>query len=250
MECVFGCLSLVDRFITFDDPSETPTPRWAQTEFVCELREDDAALVSNAHGGVLDLVAALGVRYQQAIRLDGAGNKISTFGDDGTENSRLWGPEWGEVLLFDADPGNDRTVLLSARSLLSDSGGVLTLFRHDGAAQGVTFAGGGGSGGIGQIYNNAANITVTLDGDDGNGHSLMVFSRSDGTDTVTIEAAETSTQGAAIKLFDSAGTPTTGASPIFAPRDALAIRRSSSANDRLPLATYCDLREAPPASAG
>lgn len=145
---------------------------------------------------------------QQAIRLDGAGNKISTFGDDGTENSRLWGPDWGEVLLFDADPGNDRTVLLSARTLLSDSGGVLTLFRHDGAAQGVTFAGGGGSGGIGQIYNNAANITVTLDGDDGNGHSLMVFSRSDGTDTVTIEAAETSTQGAAIKLFDSAGTKT------------------------------------------
>lgn len=64
-----------------------------------------------------------GVQAQQTIQLSGASSQISTFGSDGLEQIRLWGPSWGEILLND-DTGNNTTVLLSATS---NSGGSLSL---------------------------------------------------------------------------------------------------------------------------
>jgi|GEM_PF-6343027 len=53
------------------------------------------------------------------------GHRLSTFGGDGQEQIRLWGPSWGEILLWDSDPTNDLNVVLSANS---SAGGSLDLF--------------------------------------------------------------------------------------------------------------------------
>jgi hypothetical protein len=51
-------------------------------------------------------------------------SQISTFGSDGLEQIRLWGEEWGELLLHDNRSGNSLTAVLSAGQ---NSGGLLIL---------------------------------------------------------------------------------------------------------------------------
>ncbi len=69
----------------------------------------------------------------QSIELDGNDHRINTWGAGGAERIRLWGPAWGEMLLFDG-LGNNETVRLSAGPDLilpgsdyHESGGQLTL---------------------------------------------------------------------------------------------------------------------------
>lgn len=50
--------------------------------------------------------------------------RFSTFGSDGLEQTRLWGDEWGELVLFNSSPQNGPSVLLSANGA---SGGLLVL---------------------------------------------------------------------------------------------------------------------------
>jgi len=64
-----------------------------------------------------------GVMAQASVELSGSAHRISTYGLDGLEQIRLWGPSWGEILLND-DTDNNTTVLLSATS---NSGGLLQL---------------------------------------------------------------------------------------------------------------------------
>jgi hypothetical protein len=64
------------------------------------------------------------------LRIDVSAAQLSTYGTDGLEQIRLWGGSWGEILLYDSDVTNDRTVRLSANS---SNGGALELTDGDGA---------------------------------------------------------------------------------------------------------------------
>lgn len=64
-----------------------------------------------------------------AIKLDGTGNQISVFGDDGLEQARLWGPSYGELLLNNSLPGNATAVRLTAQGA---TGGQLDLNNTNG----------------------------------------------------------------------------------------------------------------------
>lgn len=52
------------------------------------------------------------------------GSRISTYGDDGLEQIRLWGEARGELLLFDGTPENNLTAVLTAGN---NDGGKLSL---------------------------------------------------------------------------------------------------------------------------
>lgn len=241
-----------------------------------------------------------GSQAQPTVTLDGSGSRISTYGADGLEQIRLYGPSWGELWLHDSGVGNERTVFLSATSnsggqmTLSDTnaaqrvflsapttGGTITL--SDSSTGSAVFMNGGtgtieskgdimrvagiggavqaalgtngsnqgalrtydasgdqtvvigsngtaNSGGLANIHMaNSIWPGVTVDGDDGNSGRITVFRAnnddsiiidsdsvgsagqismqdSDGSETVEIIAAETSTTGAQIALRNAAGT--------------------------------------------
>jgi len=158
----------------------------------------------HVNGGASEIILTDG--SQTAIELDGLANRISTYGNDGQENARMWGSSWGEILLYDSDASNDRTVSLAARSFFGDSGGLLTLFNNDATATGVSLVGGSGSGGFGWFYNDPGDVTVTVDGDDGDGGGRV--SLQDGTqETVRLDGNGVN-GGGEVVLWNSAGTPT------------------------------------------
>ena len=102
-----------------------------------------------------------------AITLNGSANQISTFGDDGLEQTRLWGPSYGELLLFNSLANNQTAVNLTAqgttggrlslnntngssRAILEgeNAGGLLTLYQSDGAVGAVLYGSDSGSGAL------------------------------------------------------------------------------------------------------
>ncbi len=111
-----------------------------------EELDDSIELGTTTANGTLSLWSA--ANDVRSIKLEGASHKVSTWGSDGNERVRLWGPAWGEALLFDGT-GNDRTVRLSAgpTSILPgfsdffEFGGQLTL--SDAAGADSIFLGGG-----------------------------------------------------------------------------------------------------------
>jgi hypothetical protein len=128
-----------------------------------------------------------------AISLMGLDNRISTFGDDGAEQIRLWGPSWGQIWLRNSTPANAIAVDLdangSAGGLLSlrntnglvraqiagaNTGGALTLYQADGGT-GVFVD--GDDTGAGSLLVNSTNARprIFLDGNDGNGGAIWVY---------------------------------------------------------------------------
>ncbi|MCI0596313.1 MAG: hypothetical protein L0Z48_07195 [candidate division Zixibacteria bacterium] len=86
-------------------------------------------------GGELELNDTNG---DLTIDLLGGISQISTYGSDGLEQFRLWGPSYGEILLHDADVTNDLTVRLTANG---SSGGELEL-RSDNGTLAIDLHGG------------------------------------------------------------------------------------------------------------
>ncbi len=90
---------------------------------------------NGSSGGELELNDTDG---NLTIDLLGGQSQISTYGSDGLEQFRVWGPSYGEVLLHDADPTNDLTVRLTANSSsggelrLTDDNQILTIDLHGG----------------------------------------------------------------------------------------------------------------------
>jgi hypothetical protein len=82
--------------------------------------QNRAVLGGGSAGGDLSLFNSSSTRTIQA---NGAASQFSTYGSDGQERVRLWGPLYGEVLLFD-QVGHTETVHLSANA---NSGGQLFL---------------------------------------------------------------------------------------------------------------------------
>ncbi|MEE9296173.1 MAG: hypothetical protein V3W34_14600 [Phycisphaerae bacterium] len=137
------------------------------------------------------------------ITLDGSGHRLTTYGSDGLEQIRLWGPSFGEILLYNSSVSNDRTVMLSATG---GSGGELRVFRNDGGIDGVLLSGGTTSGGAGFFFNSSAAPTIELDGDEGDGGAL--FTMSDGFQTTIDLDANAGGGGAGIILSNSAHVDT------------------------------------------
>jgi hypothetical protein len=182
---------------------------------------------SNAVGR-LDIYRALSSNAP-AISLLGSANQISTFGDDGLEQIRLWGPTWGEVLLFDSAPANHQVVRLSANG---SAGGLLQLsstnanpniemrgefsagddaawvtFRDAGAER-ISFAARNdstGRGGLIDVKNDSAANTLRLVGDTGSGRGAMeVYNGS-----TLVGDFQAHAGGAWIHTYDESGALTT-----------------------------------------
>jgi hypothetical protein len=47
------------------------------------------------------------------IKTDPGSHALVTYGADGGEQTRLWGPSWGQLQLFDSDPTNDLEMVVS-----------------------------------------------------------------------------------------------------------------------------------------
>jgi len=173
-----------------------------------------------------------------AISLIGSANQISTFGDDGTEQVRLGGPSWGEVLLFDSTPSNHLVVNLSANN---NGGGRLLLYDTNGPANGLgslnvdlraevapgsrsawaSFNDNGaerialaarngatGRGGLIDVKNDGSFNTIKLTGDTGGGQGQIAMVRTNGSNTVEIRASELGDDGAELVLRNADGVAT------------------------------------------
>ena len=57
--------------------------------------------------------------------------RISTYGQDGQEQIRFWGESWGEIFLFDENPANNLSAILTTNG--SSGGAELVLDGDDGA---------------------------------------------------------------------------------------------------------------------
>jgi hypothetical protein len=130
--------------VTVNPPAAELTPRMPITAVPYAYRVDRVAsaelddsidLGTTAVNGLLNLYRT--AANTPGITLTGGASQISTFGSDGLEQIRLWGPSWGEILLMDSSAlTNDRTVLLSAGN---NTGGSLTLYDPSAAIPGNVY---------------------------------------------------------------------------------------------------------------
>jgi hypothetical protein len=148
----------------------------------------------------------------ESIELNGDGHRISTYGSDGLEQIRLYGPSWGEINLFD-NTGNNETVEISADCgnvsfpiiCLGDIGGSITLRNNLGQTR-VHVYGGGSSV---TTYQSDGGVGAVLDGDGFGGNGLFSVYAADGTtETVELIGAETTTTGASLIMRNALGNST------------------------------------------
>lgn len=165
--------------------------------------------------GRLDVFTANAASNQPAIVLNGTDNSIRTYGSDGLEQIRLWGPTWGELFLFNSLANNAPAAMLTAngggggRLYLNNSdgvamtrldglntGGTLSMYQSDGSlgsflssagslslynTNGSTraYLVGNSSGGSLSLYNANGNTGAFLDGDNG-GYGLFSLRSTNG----------------------------------------------------------------------
>ncbi|SPE54681.1 exported hypothetical protein [Verrucomicrobia bacterium] len=123
------------------------------------------ALIFGAdNGGLVQLFRPSGTN---TVTLFGNGSQISTYGNDGLERVRLWGPSYGEVLLKNDLPGNQVAVQLSADG---SSGGILYLNNTNGSPRAQVS--GANNGGLVQLFQASGINTVTLFG---NGSQISTY---------------------------------------------------------------------------
>lgn len=158
------------------------------------------------------------------ITLNETSARISTYGSNGNEKIRLYGPSWGELWLHDSID-NDRTVFISAglnnggsadfttadgsNSInLSGSGGTLRTYQTNGNTAVVVGRAGDGAGFLNAHLLNSIWAGVTIDGWDGNSGTIQVnkINGTGFTNTVDIDA-DAGDGGALVRLGD--GTRTT-----------------------------------------
>jgi hypothetical protein len=165
-----------------------------------------------------------GLMAQESIELVGSAHRISTYGSDGLEQIRLWGPTFGEIQLHDSTD-NDITVLLSATS---NSGGLLSLRDPDGVEK-VSVDGGTGrietQGGLYATTSVGTNVAslervntnsmgrLTLGTPNGvtravlDGTGKLSLNGTNGVTRIAMDPTGAANAGA-ISVFDADGTPT------------------------------------------
>ena len=120
-----------------------------------------ASLQGGNSGGSLQLFQADG---RNGVSLLANGGQISTYGSDGQEQIRLWGPSYGEILLHNDALANQTAVQLSANG---SQGGYLSLNDVNGVSRALLR--GLNSGGVLTLSKSDGTVTVTLQADDGLG---------------------------------------------------------------------------------
>ena len=95
-----------------------------------------------------------------AVSLIGSSSQISTYGSDGSEQIRLWGTTFGEMLLNNSLANNANAVTLSANG---SSGGFLALKNTN--AQNRAFLSGANSGGVLSLYQDDGTLGGNLSSD-------------------------------------------------------------------------------------
>ncbi len=139
-------------------------------------------------GGVVDVRDDT---LNTTVELNGTQHRVSTYGSDGLEQTRIGGTSWGVLQLRDNSPSNDMTVQINAGS---DLGGEVNLWDNTGGTRGVRLRGGTNSGGIVNVYNDNNQSTVTIDGDTGGDAASLVMS------DATIDKIDLNAENASITL--------------------------------------------------
>jgi hypothetical protein len=160
------------------------------------------------------------------VSIIGNGSQISTYGSDGLEQIRLWGPGYGELLLNNALVNNATAVNLTAqgstggrlslnntngssRAILEgeNTGGLLTLYTADGNAGAILYGNeGGGSGALSLRDTNGSPRFRAYGGPLSGRLDLL---DTNGTRTVLLEAAEGGgTAGSQLVMYQANGVAT------------------------------------------
>ncbi len=140
-----------------------------------------------------------------AITLFGGTSQISTYGADGQEQIRLWGPNYGELLLKNSLANNATAVNLTAqgstggrltlnntngsnRAILEgeNTGGTLTLYTADGNPGAILYGNEGAGSGTLSLRNTNGNARFRAYGGPSSGRMLAY--NTDGQETVDIDA--------------------------------------------------------------
>jgi hypothetical protein len=172
---------------------------------------DDLDLGSSMIDGRLDIFKTSA--GTAAISLIGNSSQISTYGSDGLEQARLWGPGWGELLLHDNTTDNNTTAQLLAHETVFLGFPFPTLLQSPGGALKLTLGStnrvylkAGSSGGQLSLYQNDGGLGVLIDGDDAGAGSISVRS-TNGSTRVLIDGLSTS-GGGEVSVNDFDGTKT------------------------------------------
>lgn len=136
---------------------------WLEVTFDGEVLDPLTRVVSNLYSATADLLethsgsspSRIGIRTTSS-------HQLSQYGSDGGEQGRLWGPNWGELIL-DAAAINGTTddVLLTSNN---GDGGVLQLRKAAGLAGASLRGGSPGSGATLGLTDAVGSTTVFLDG--------------------------------------------------------------------------------------
>lgn len=188
---------------TVPDGSITATKLAAGAITSASLSNNLALGTSNSLNGRLDVYRT--AANTPGVSLIGGNSQISTYGTDGLEQIRLWGPSYGEVLLNNSLADNATAARLTAngstggllelrntngvnRATLSgaNSGGSMTLYAADGSI-GVQALGDSGGAGYLSVRGTNGSTRASMDGSDNGGGSVRLY-ENDGTETITLTA--------------------------------------------------------------
>ncbi len=177
--------------------------------------------VSNVNGRLDVFATSVGT---PSISLVGSANQISTYGDDGLEQIRLWGPTYGEILLNNSLSNNAQAVRLTANGALGgslylnntnssvraqlqglNSGGSLSLYQADGAL-GVFIDGDSAGSGFMSLRNTNGSTRISLYGQGTGGAGEISVNDTNGTQTLQMLGQSGANLGAKITLRQDSGT--------------------------------------------
>jgi hypothetical protein len=136
-----------------------------------------------------------------AISLVGSSSTISTYGADGLEQIRLWGPSYGEILLNNGLSNNATAVRLTAQSSI---GGQLELRNTNGVNRALLE--GENSGGLLTLYQADGNIGAILYGNEGAGAGALSLRNTNGSARVRLFGQSPDSGGGEIAVNDDNGS--------------------------------------------
>ncbi len=115
------------RYLAVNVNGQSITPR---TKLISVPFARRVAGLEGAAGGAVSGNVDLQVSGTTRIDLETSGSRVSTYSSSGNERARIWGPSWGELLLYDGSIANENTVELDASTgsvFLRDAGGITTI---------------------------------------------------------------------------------------------------------------------------
>jgi len=134
---------------------------------------DSIELGNSATSGQLDIFR--NGTGTESIRLFGGSSQISTYGSDGLEQARLWGPSWGELILNNSLANNATAVTLTAQG---SAGGRLTLNNTNGSSRAILE--GENTGGLLTLLTADGNTGAVLYGNEGAGSGALSLRNTNG----------------------------------------------------------------------